>query len=271
MGDHIIVHAPGYQSHYEVARALGAQITLWMTQDSDNWELDLDALQKAIRPNTRAILINCPHNPTGYQMSEAKLGQIVEIAQQHNLIVFSDEVYRWLEHEPGTTLSGVCDLDERAVSLGALSKTYGMAGLRIGWIATRDTALYQQMLTLKDYTTICNSAPSEFLSCIALRHREAIAERNLGIIRANLDRLDEFFARHSEVFAWKRPKAGSTAFPRLKGGLSSAAFCREAVEKQGVMLLPSTCFDYGDAHLRIGFGRRNMPEALERLERMLTD
>lgn len=265
-GDHIIVHAPGYQSHYEIARSLGAEVTLWTTEDSDGWELDLEALQEAIRPNTRAILVNCPHNPTGYLMSAEKLHQIIEIAQNHNLIVFSDEVYRCLEHEAGTTLPAACDLDERAVSVGALSKTYGMAGLRIGWIATRNRAVYQQMLVLKDYTTICNSAPSEFLSCVALRNRVAIAQRNLTIIRANLDLLDEFFARHADTFDWRRPKAGSTAFPRLKNGLSSAAFCHAVVEAQGVMLLPSTCFDYGDAHFRIGYGRRNMPDALHQLE-----
>ncbi len=268
-GDHVIVHAPGYQSLAEVARAQGCEVTLWMTDEADGWELDLDWLRKNLRSNTRALVVNCPHNPTGYLMNADKQRQIVELARERGLLLFSDEVYRHLEHDSRDTLPAACDLYENAVSLGVLSKTYGLAGLRIGWIATRNHDVYAKVAAFKDYLSICNSAPSEFLAALALRHREQIARRNLDIIRANLKTLDEFFARHRDLFNWARPRAGSTAFPSLRRNTSAEAFCIDLAERQGVLLLPGTCYDYGDRHFRIGFGRKNLPEAVEQLERYL--
>jgi aspartate/methionine/tyrosine aminotransferase len=199
-------------------------------------------------------------------MSAEKQQALIDLARQHNLIVFSDEVYRGLEHQPGATLPAACDLYENALSLGVLSKTYGLAGLRIGWMATHNRALLDTMATFKDYTSMCNSAPSEFLGIVALRHRQAIAERNRNIIRTNLDRLDKFFAAYADLFDWQRPRAGSTAFPRIKFKGGAEAFCNDLVNQHGVLLLPSTCYDFGDEHVRVGYGRKNLPEALASLE-----
>lgn len=265
-GDHVIVHTPCYQSLHEVARSIGCEVSDWVTSDADNWELDLDWLESNIRPNTRAIVVNCPHNPTGYLMSPDKQADLIAIARKNDLWLFSDEVYRGLEHNPVDRLPAACDLYEKAISLGVMSKSYGLAGLRIGWLATRNRALYQQLATFKDYTTICNSAPSEYLSIIALRQRDQIVRRNMAIIHANLDLLDAFFAQHADVFHWQRPRACSTAFPRLRAGISAQSFCLGAVEQQGVLLLPSSNYDYGDSHFRIGYGRQNMPQSLEHLE-----
>jgi aspartate/methionine/tyrosine aminotransferase len=268
-GDHIIVHAPCYQSLHEVARAAGCEVSLWLTQEQDGWELDVDWLRSNIRPNTRALIVNCPHNPTGYLMSAEKQRQLIDLARQHNLILFSDEVYRGLEHHPADRLPSACDLYEQAISLGVMSKTYGLAGLRIGWIATRSPDIYAKMAAFKDYLTICNSAPSEFLSIVALRHHEAIAQRNLDIIGRNLDLLDAFFAEYAHIFNWQRPKACSTAFPSLKIDRDTEAFCHDLVDKQGVLLVPSSCYDYGNKHFRVGFGRTNLPEALEHFDAYL--
>ncbi len=268
-GDHVIVHFPCYQSLTEIARSSACEVTKWETHPEDGWELDIDLLKRSIRSNTRAIVFNCPHNPTGYLMSRDTLNQIVEVAREHGLIVFSDEVYRGLEHDPADRLPAACDLYENAVSLGVLSKTYGLAGLRIGWIATRNKDVFQAAASFKDYLSICNSAPSEFLARVALRHREAIAERNLAIIRDNLALLDSFFARYANLFDWRRPKAGSTAFPSIRHDQNVEDFCVDVVKRSGVLLLPGTCFNYGDRHFRIGYGRKNMPEAVGKLEEYL--
>jgi aspartate/methionine/tyrosine aminotransferase len=270
-GDHIIVHTPCYQSLLEVARAVGCDVTEWHTDAAHDWELDFDNLNRNIRPTTKAIIVNCPHNPTGYLMSRDKQQQIVEIARAHGLLLFSDEVYRCLEHDPLDTLPAACDLYENAVSLGVMSKTYGLAGLRIGWIATRNQAARAAMASFKDYTSICNSAPSEFLAVIALQHRDQIAERNLAIIRRNLGVLDDFFARHTDRFDWQRPRAGSTAFPLLKGDQDVEAFCDDLVRRKGVMLLPGTCYEAGSQHFRVGFGRANLPECVAVFEDYLKD
>jgi aspartate/methionine/tyrosine aminotransferase len=204
--DHVIVHFPCYQSLREIASSIGARVTLWQTNEIDRWELDLDELQAKIQPNTKLIIINCPHNPTGYVMNRQKLEKIVAIARQHDIFLFSDEVYRFLERNEADTLPAACDLYEKAVSLGVMSKSYGLAGLRIGWIATRDRQIYQAMAQYKDYTSICNSAPSEFLAILALRHREKIVRRNRTIIAANLEECDRFFTKYESIFNWISPK-----------------------------------------------------------------
>ncbi|HVO41165.1 MAG TPA: aminotransferase class I/II-fold pyridoxal phosphate-dependent enzyme [Aggregatilineales bacterium] len=265
-GDHVIVHTPCYQSLAEIARSIGCGVTSWRADEQNGWALDMEILKRSIRPNTKAIVINCPHNPTGYLMSHDLQRQIVAIARERRLLLFSDEVYRELEQDPADRLPAVCDLYENGVSLGVLSKTYGLPGLRIGWIATRNTAIREAMAHFKDYTSICNSAPSEFLGVVALRHRGHLAARNLQIVRRNLALLDEFFARHADSFWWVRPKAGSIAYPRLKLDRDIEAFCIDVVERQGVLLLPGTCYEADSQHFRIGFGRANMPEALGRFE-----
>jgi aspartate/methionine/tyrosine aminotransferase len=267
-GDHMIVHAPSYQSLYEIATAIGCEVAYWTTNEENDWELDLDFLEANIRPNTRVIVVNCPHNPTGYVMSPAKQQQIIELARKHNVVLFSDEVYRLLEYG-APTLPAACDVYENAVSLGVMSKTFGLAGLRIGWIATRSREIYQAMQHMKDYTTICNSAPSEFLAALALRQKDGIIARNKAIIAQNLQLLEAFFQRYATLFNWRAPKAGSIAFPSIRFAQEVAAFCEELVEAQGVLLLPSNLLDYGSRHFRLGFGRRNMPEALAHLDTFL--
>ncbi|MCI0395645.1 MAG: aminotransferase class I/II-fold pyridoxal phosphate-dependent enzyme [Chloroflexi bacterium] len=267
-GDHAIVHSPCYQSLAEVARAIGCEVTPWQASESNGWALDNDELRRSIRPNTRVVVLNTPHNPTGFLMPREQFDEVNGIARENGLILFSDEVYRESEYAPANRLPAGCDVNEQAVSLGVMSKTYGLPGLRIGWIATHDAELYARMATLKDYTTICNSAPSEFLAGLALRHREKLARRNLDIITANLAILDDFFARHDDRFAWIRPQAGPIAYPRLLNE-DAESFCHDLVTTAGVLLLPGAVYDDPGNHFRIGFGRRNLPEAIARLEEFL--
>jgi aspartate/methionine/tyrosine aminotransferase len=268
-GDHVIAHHPGYQSLSEVARAIGCEISAWEADAGRGWELDPDELRALLRPNTRLVVLNCPHNPTGYLMSREKFEAVVGMVRERGVHLFSDEVYRGLEYDPRDRLPAACDRYERAVSLGVMSKTYGLAGLRVGWVVTHDRELLSRAAAFKDYTTICSSAPSEFLATVALRSGPRLIERNLGIIAANLKVLDRFFAERRALVEWVRPRAGSVAFPRLVAGTGSERFCEELVREKGVLLMPSARFGYGDAHFRIGFGRRNMPEALAVLDEYL--
>src|SRR4051812_22693178 len=193
-GDHAIVETPCYESALEVARSTGAEIDQWRRSYEDGWGHDLDALEGLIRPDTRLIYVNQPHNPTGTLMDRATLERVAGLGAR----LFGDEVYRELEHDPRDRLPAACDLDERAVSLGSISKSYGLPGLRIGWLVTRDARLREAIMALKDYTTICSSAPSEVLTALALRHREVLTRRNQAIVAHNLPLLDDFIARHAE-------------------------------------------------------------------------
>lgn len=266
-GDQIIVHAPFYQSLGEVARSIGARVTEWPGDPAKNWELDIGLLKRSITDRTRVVVINAPHNPTGFVPSPAFLQELSALSEQHGFIVFSDEVYRGLEHDC-PTLPAFADINPRAVSLGVMSKTYGLPGLRIGWLATRNEALFREIAAFKDYTTICSSAPAEFLATLALHHRKPIVERNLGIIRDNLDLLDAFFGTHPDLFRWQRPKAGPIAFPHLLRS-SVAEFCDDLVRKAGVLLLPGSLYGPLYNSFRIGFGRKNLPGALDRLKKHL--
>jgi aspartate/methionine/tyrosine aminotransferase len=285
-GDHVIAAFPGYQSLYEVAFALGCAVTLWMPQEQAGWQFDLDELKASIRPNTKLIVINFPHNPTGSLVDRQGFTKILTIAGERGIPVFSDEMYRLLEYDPADRLPSASELSENALSLSGLSKSFALAGLRIGWLTTRDKNLYARLAAYKDYTTICSSAPSEVLAIMALRARDAILRRNLEIIQGNLSQLDRFFERHTALFSWKKPKAGTIAFPRLRLPGGAADFCAGLVEKKGVMLLPSTVYQYesgfygelsenedyrDNAHFRVGFGRANLPQALEIVEQYLAD
>jgi len=264
-GDHAVVHSPCYQSLAEIARGIGAAVTEWKADPQDGWTLDLGFLADAATDRTRVVVVNFPHNPTGCLPEKGFVRELARLSDERGFVVFSDEVYRGLEYDPPDRLPPFTDINDRAVSLSVMSKTYGLAGLRIGWIATRNRELYDKLAGFKDYTSICSSAPSEYLATLALRHHEEIRERNLRIIRGNLDRLDEFFSRHEDVFEWRRPEAGPIAFPRFLGE-SVDAFCDQVRRKAGVLLLPGTAYGREYGHVRIGFGRRNLPQALEHLD-----
>jgi len=261
-GDHVICTFPGYQSLFEIAESLGCEVTRWEPQEQNGWRFDPDFLKQNIKPNTKLVIVNFPHNPTGSYPSKEDYQQILDLARQNDLHLFSDEMYRFLEYDAALKLPSACEVYEKAVSLFGMSKSFGMAGARLGWLVTKDKSLYAKMAAFKDYTTICGSAPSEILSIIALRSKEVIIERHLVRIKRNLSLLDAFFAEYAGRFAWIRPKAGTIAFPRLLGTTKASDFCRRVVQEAQIMLLPSTVFDYGDQHFRLGFGRENIPEVL---------
>jgi aspartate/methionine/tyrosine aminotransferase len=259
--DHVIVETPCYESGLEVARSTGAQVSEWRRSFENGWAHDVAALEKLIQPNTKIIYINTPHNPTGLLMPANVFKQVLDLAASRGIIVFSDEVYRELEHDPATRLPAACEVYEHAVSLGSMSKTYGLPGLRLGWLASRDPEIIRRCLEFRYYTTICNSAPSEFLAALALRHRDVLAQRNLQIVLRNLPLLDAFLRQRSHLFEWVRPNASPIGFVRFKLQRDVLAFCEEVVRDSGVLLLPGTVYDQ-PRHIRFGYGRKNMPEAL---------
>ena len=267
--DHAIVETPCYESALTLPKSTGAAVSEWRRKPENGWAHNLAALESLIRPNTRSIYVNSPHNPTGLLMRPEIFRGVFELAARHHIYVFSDEVYRELEHDPSTRLPAACDLYDRALSLGSVSKTYGLPGLRLGWIASRDATLLQKIISFKHYTTICASAPSEFLTALAFRHRQKFIDRNLQIVLRNLPQLSAFFSRHADTFEWTPPNASTIGFARFKRNQDVQAFCDQLVLEAGVLLLPGTVYDE-PRHIRFGYGRRNMPESLAHLDSWLT-
>ena len=268
--DHAIVITPNYQAAETIPLGLCA-VTGVPLEYERGWDLDLDRLRAAIRPNTRLVSINFPNNPTGRIVPRASLDAIVEICRVQGAWLFSDEVYRLIERDPALRLPQAVDLYERAISLNVMSKAYGLAGLRIGWLACKDRELLVRLERYKHYLSICNSGPSEALALIALRARERILERNRGIVRRNVALLDAFFTDHAELFDWRQPDGGCVGFIRYKGRDGVEAFTRRLVEEAGVLFLPASIFrselnEVPADCLRVGFGRADVPQGLAALQ-----
>jgi aspartate/methionine/tyrosine aminotransferase len=266
-GDHAIVTWPGYQSLYEVGRSVGADVTLHELKESAGWALDLELLRRQLTPATRLIVVNLPHNPTGMLADRPTFEALVAIADEAGARLLVDEVYRGLEFDEGDRLPAGADASRRGVSLGVMSKSFALAGLRIGWLASHDRELLARLAAFKDYTTICSSAPAEILSIVALRARDQVLARSRAIVAGNIERLDGFFEDWADRFSWVRPRAGSIGFPRLTvPGVRIDDWAAGLVEGEGVLLLPASQFGHPGNHFRLGFGRTDLPEALGRME-----
>lgn len=271
-GDHVIVPDPLYQSLSEIPKAIGCEVSKWpLSLENNQWKLDISFLKDNIKKNTKLIIINFPHNPTGFIPEAKDFRSIVEIARKNNICLFSDEMYRYLEFSGSYFYESVCDIYENGVVLSGLSKSFGLPGLRIGWLSTRNKELIKKFENFKDYTTICNSAVSEILGIIALRNKDQITGRNLDLIRENLLIAKDFFSKYRNLFIWIESKGSSVAFPRLTERIPADDFCREMIDKKSIMLLPASIFNYPGNHFRIGLGKKDFKEIITELGSILDE
>lgn len=267
--DHAIVITPNYQAAETIPGSICKVTGVALDVDKD-WELDLQKVRDALRPATKLIAINFPHNPTGKVIDHETFDGLISIARERGIYVFSDEVYRLLERNDEMRLPQMADVYELGLSLNVMSKAYGLAGLRIGWIGTQDRQVLDRMERAKHYLSICNSGPSEILAQIALKARNLILKRNRELITENLALLAGFFTDHSNLFEWSVPDGGCIGFPRYKGADGVELFCKNLVEKAGVLLLPASVYRSDltavpTDRFRIGFGRSNTAEGLKEL------
>ncbi|NLR97998.1 aminotransferase class I/II-fold pyridoxal phosphate-dependent enzyme [Rhizobium sp. P38BS-XIX] len=265
-GDHAIVVTPNYQSSETIPLSI-CDVSAVALDPDDGWSLDIDAVSKAIRPNTKLISINFPHNPTGKVLEAERFQALVDLCRRHGIWLFSDEVYRGLTVDKKPVLPAAADLYERGLSLGVMSKAYGLPGLRIGWIACRDHHLISKMERMKHYLSICNTGPGESLAKIALLNADRILDRNNRLVASNLEKLKTLFAEFDHLFDWYTPDGGCVCYPRYKGKDGVEAFARNLVERSGVLLLPASLYhsDLNPTPLdrfRIGFGRANIEEGI---------
>ena len=257
--DHAVVVTPNYQAAETVPLSL-CEVTGVALDEADGWLLDVDAVRRAMRPATKVVSVNFPNNPTGAVMDAGAFSELAALCDERGVRLFSDEVYRGLELDPERTLPQAADLSERALSLNVMSKSLGLPGLRIGWIACRDREVLSKLERAKHYTSISSAGPSEVLARIGIKARERIWERNRAIIAANVPQFAAFFARYPERFVWEAPAGGCVCFPRYLGDDGVEAFCGSLVEGSGVLLLPASIYrseltPVPDDRFRIGVGR----------------
>eukprot|EP00882_Tetradesmus_deserticola_P021195 GHRQ01022944.1.p1 GENE.GHRQ01022944.1~~GHRQ01022944.1.p1 ORF type:complete len:239 (+),score=86.28 GHRQ01022944.1:220-936(+) len=224
---------------------------------------------RLIQPGTKLVVVNFPHNPTGATLSPDDWHALIARCREVGAWLFSDEMYRFTELPPSRPLPAAAVCYERGVSLAGLIKAWGLPGLRLGWLACQDQQLLQDVLALKDYTTICSPGPSEVLALAAVRATQQLTQRCKGIITSNLAAANAFFAEWTDIFEWHQPQAGPVAFPRLQTGEDVEQWCQQVVAGCGVLLLPASVYDHEASvrrgHFRIGLGRQDMPQCLEQL------
>ncbi len=271
-GDHAIVVLPSYQSIETLAIGL-CDVTGVALDAAHDWALDIDAVAAAVRPTTRVIAISFPNNPTGKQLESERFAALVALCRRHGIWLLSDEVYRLTERDPGRRLPAAADAYERGVSLGVLSKAYGLPGLRIGWVACRDRTLLGRVATIRQYLSTCSAGPSEVLACIALKAAPAIVGRNRALAEANLQALLGFFGRHPALFECVPPEGGMVCYPRYTGPGGVDGFVADMAQA-GVLLLPASVFrselmPLPTDRFRLGFGRASFTAGLAALEAAL--
>lgn len=268
-GDHVVVLTPAYDSLLNMARHVSGNVSEWEIQPvSDRWELDIDQLHQLVTPATRLVVVNFPHNPTGYLPTTDTFRELLNVCHQQGAWLFCDEMYRGLEFGDAERLPSAADSSQRSITLSGLSKVHGLPGLRSGWLIIKDEQIRSELINWKHYTSICPPAPSEFLAIAALQAQVKLISRNRSTIERNLAAAAPFFARWPDLFEWRPPQAGSVALVGLNQP-SATEYCHNLAREAGVLLLPSSCMGYGDQHVRIGLGRFDFVDNLAHYERHL--
>ena len=254
-GDHVIAPYPAYQQLYGVPRAIGCDVSLWRVGPETGYRYDIDALERLVTPRTRVIVVNTPHNPTGAMLAPADAARVYAIANAAGATVIGDEAYRWLAVPDGDPFAPpMFDLGERGVSVGTLSKPFGLPGLRIGWIAGPPD-LVRDCWGMRDYITLSPGKLNDALARLAMTHRDAIIERNSRIIRANLATAGAWMAERNDFMQWTPPRGGLLALLRYDLNVDSLELADKLATEHSVMLAPGSAFGY-EHHLRLGIGQR---------------
>lgn len=278
-GDHAIITVPNYQSIETIPLATGVEasgLQLWTGEGADlRWTLDVDRFESLIRPNTKIVAVNFPNNPTGFVPDHESWIEFNRVAHERGVRVISDEVYRGVEINPADTIAAAVEVNPSALTIGVMSKAYGLPGLRIGWIASHDREALSQLERAKHYTSVSSASPSEHLAVIALNNGDRILQRNREIVHANDQVVSERLGAFPELFDYTSPVGGCVAFPRYLGADGVDTFCTRAVEESGVFLLPASVYrsDLGAVptdRFRIGIGRHNVPASLDALVQHIT-
>ncbi|HYI24887.1 MAG TPA: aminotransferase class I/II-fold pyridoxal phosphate-dependent enzyme [Thermomicrobiales bacterium] len=255
-GDHVVAVSPAYQQLHSVPRAIGAEVTPWpVLRGPNGYWFDLESLPALLRSNTKLIVINSPHNPTGAILRSDELDEVLNLARDRGAWVLSDEAYRWLEIPGGEQLvEPARNRYERAVSVGTMSKPFGMPGLRVGWIAaTSDLA--ERAWAMRDYVTLSPAKMSDAIARVAIEHRERIFARNGAIMTANLETARAWFSENDDLVSWVEPRAALLAMMAYSLPIDSMTLADRLAAEARVMLAPGSAFGM-EGHLRIGIGQR---------------
>ena len=264
-GDHAVIITPSYQSLEEGVKYAGGTVTRVGLTPENNWQIDVDAVRNAIQDNTKYLIFNDPHNPSGSLLKENIKKELVSIAEEKDILILSDEVYRLLEINPDDRSNSIAEMTQNGIALGTMAKPWGAGGACIGWAVCQDKTIIEKIRKAQHLFAVCVSRAGEIQARMVVRASNQIIERNINIIKDNLKLLDVFFDENSDLFEWMKPEAGGTGFVKVKGPITSDELAKELLE-EGILVFPSYIFDCEDnlkQYFRIGFSRKTMPAALD--------
>lgn len=259
-GDHVITITPGYQQFSDYPRAKGCSVSEVPLEESD-WSLDLEKIKAAIRPETKLVIFANPSNPTGTWLDPDCMEKLVQICKAHDIWLLCDEVYRSYEDDE----ISVADQYDKGIASASLSKPFGLAGLRLGWLKGNPEIIHR-VNVLRDYTIISGGPLGEGAAAVALKHRHEILERTKEVVDSNCAIIQAWLEK-SECFHCVLPKKGTVSFMQIPECLSSKQFCEDLLEETGIFFVPGACFDK-EGYVRLGLGKKHedLRGALERLE-----
>jgi aspartate/methionine/tyrosine aminotransferase len=265
-GANVVLPRPGYPPFSALPESLGIEIRYYGVRKENDFRIDIEEIKRLVDRNTKLVLINSPHNPTGATISDAELDSLHEFTASREIQLASDEVYHPIYHAQyqGQATRSASRLPHATV-IHDFSKAFPLAGVRTGWMIEHDPKRRELYWNARTTFSICNNSAGEMLAEIAMRHRDIVLGKTQETATRNLRQLAAFMAEHRETLGWIPPRGGATAFPWLLSGENSRAFCQAAAE-QGILLAPGDCWD-APAHFRLGFAAMTdkFPEALERL------
>lgn len=253
-GDHVIAPFPAYQQLYSVPRAIGCDVSLWPVGPETGFRYDVDRLEALLRPTTRLIVVNSPHNPTGAMLAPAEARRVYCLAESVGARVLSDEAYRWLAVPGGDPFAApMVESGPLGISVGTVSKPFGLPGLRLGWMAG-PREVVAACWAARDYVSLSPGKLNDAIGQLAFRLRDRIIERNTGIITANLAAATRWIAASEGFLSWTPPRGGLLALLRYQHELPSLALADRLATEYSVMLAPGSAFGY-EHHLRLGVGQ----------------
>jgi aspartate/methionine/tyrosine aminotransferase len=239
-GDEVIGFIPCFEPLLTVATETGARVTTIELTASSGWGIDWDQLEATINGQTRLLVVNFPHNPTGSQLSHDDWQRLLDLCQAHDCWLFADEVFRGLEHDPSDRLRPAVDGYAKAISMGVTSKSLALPGVRLGWLTCRDAELVQRILTIKSHLSICQSSLDATLFEQLIPISERIWQRNTQLINTNKQQLANWLADKTD-FHWQEPTASATGFVQLSSG-SAKHYAKQLAEQQGLLVMPGLAF-----------------------------
>jgi aspartate/methionine/tyrosine aminotransferase len=264
-GDKVVAITPIFQSLVNTAYEIGCDIKyVSLTAGVIDWQLNLNLLEDQLKQNCKLLILNFPHNPTGAMINHATLKSIVDLCKKYDCWIFSDEVFRGLEHNPEQRLSAVADLYPKAISISVFSKAFALPGIRIGWLACQDLITIQRALEVKDYLSICNSKLDEALAIRAMPYHEKIWARSRNFILKNLQQVESFMIENQRRFRFIKPAAGCVCFPLLEDQ-NSDEYAEQLVKDKNLLVFPAQLFSTDLNGFRLGFGSEEKVSLLAKL------